>query len=84
MTIIVWKIILVSIILTETVIGTFLGWRVLELMKRIKLMQADRNKSLEIYTESREENATLSNTLREKGIKIDQLEKKIKKVEKGK
>ena len=81
MNIIIWKIIIAGIIVTETIIGTFLGWRVLELMKRVKLMQADRNRSLEIYTKSREENAKLSNRLREKGIEIDKLRKEIKELE---
>jgi len=81
MNIIIWKIIIAGIIVIETIIGTFLGWRVLELMKRVKLMQADRNRSLEIYTKSREENAKLSNRLREKGIEIDKLRKEIKELE---
>jgi len=75
MTIIIWKIIIVSIILLETIIGAFLGWRVLRLMNRNKLMQADRNTSLEALSESREENAKLSNSLREKGIEIDKIKK---------
>ena len=47
MTVIFWKILIVSIILAETVIIAFLGWRVLELMKRVKQVQDDRNKLLE-------------------------------------
>ena len=68
MNIIIWEFILIGIIVTETIIGTFLGWRVLGLMKRVKDVQADRNKM-------DEERRKLSNSLREKGIEIDKLEK---------
>ena len=49
MTIILWKIIIVSIILAETMIGAFLGWRVLGLMKRVKQIQEDRDHALESW-----------------------------------
>ena len=68
MSIIIWKIIIAGIIIAETVIGTFLGWRVLELMKRVKDVQADRNRM-------DEERRKLSDKLRLKGIEIDQLKK---------
>ncbi len=69
MSVILWKIIIVSIILLETVIGAFLGWRVLDLMKRVKQVQDDRNKLLE-------ERAKQSNKLRLKGIEMDAENKK--------
>ena len=47
MSVILWKIIIVSIILVETMIGAYLGWRVLGLMKRVKQVQEDRNDLLE-------------------------------------
>ncbi len=68
MTIILWKILIVSIILTETMIGAFLGWRVLRLMARVQLIQVDRN-------EVNEERRKLSDKLRLKGIEVDQLNK---------
>jgi len=70
MNIIIWKIIIAGIIITETIIGTFLGWRVLNLMKRVKDVQKDRN---EIDEERRKQ----SNELRLKGIEIDELKKKM-------
>ena len=72
----VLEIIFVVFLLVTPIVAAYLGLRVLKLMKRIKLMRADRNRSLEVYTESREENAKLSNKLREKGIEIDELRKK--------
>ena len=69
MSIILWKIIIVGIILLETVIGAFLGWRVLDLMKRVKQVQDDRNELIE-------ERAKQSNKLRLKGIEIDEENKK--------
>ena len=68
MTLILWKIIIVSIILVMTMIGAFLGWRVLRLMKRVKQIQADRNDLLE-------ERAKQSNKLRLKGIEMDEMNK---------
>ena len=70
MSIIIWKIIITGIIVTETIIGTFLGWRVLKLMERVKNVQADRNKM-------DEERRKQSNELRLKGIEIDELKKKM-------
>ena len=70
MSVILWKIIIVSIFLAETVIGAFLGWRVLKLMERVRLIQIDRN-------EMDEERRKLSNKLRLKGIEIDNLNKKV-------
>ena len=49
MSVILWKIIIVSIILVMTMIGAFLGWHVLRLMKRVKQVQADRDKALEAW-----------------------------------
>lgn len=66
MSIILWKIIIVSIILVETMIGAFLGWRVLALMKRVKDVQKDRN---DVDDERRKQ----SDQLRQKGIEIDKL-----------
>ena len=65
MSVILWKIIIVSIILLETMIGAFLGWRVLGLMKRVKQVQKDRNDLLE-------ERAKQSNKLRLKGIEVNE------------
>lgn len=76
MSVILWKIIIVSIILTETMIGAFLGWRVLKLMERVRLIQIDRN-------EVNEERRKLSDKLRLKGIEMERLEKKIKRLEKN-
>lgn len=72
---IIWKIILIGFVLIQTMIGTFLGWRVLELMKRVKQLQEDRNTLLEKKAEVVDDVAKLSNKLREKGIEIDKLEK---------
>ena len=69
------EIVFVVFLLMAPIIAAYLGIRVLKLTKRVKLMRVDRNRSLEIYTKSREENAKLSNSLREKGIEIDQLKK---------
>ena len=77
MSVILWKIIIISIILIETMIGAFLGWRVLKLMERVRLIQVDRN-------EVNEERRKLSDALRLKGIEVGQLEKKIKRLEEGK
>ena len=69
MSVILWKIIIVGIILVMTMIGTFLGWRVLALMKRVKQVQVDRNELLE-------ERAKQSNKLRLKGIEMDEENRK--------
>ena len=66
MSVILWKIIIVSIILVMTMIGAFLGWRVLALMKRVKQVQADRDKALEDWYK----------LLRAKPM-LDELEKKM-------
>ena len=68
MSVILWKIIIVGIILVMTMIGAFFGWRVLRLMKRVKLLQIDRNDLLE-------ERAKQSNKLRLKGIEMDEMNK---------
>jgi hypothetical protein len=70
MTIILWKIIIVSILLIETVLVASLGWRVLTLLQRVKQIQSDRN-------EMDEERRKLSDKLRLKGIEIDQLKKEM-------
>ncbi len=66
MSVILWKIIIVSIVLLETIIGAYLGWRVLGLMKRVKDVQKDRN-------ELEDERRKLSDKLRLKGIAMDKL-----------
>lgn len=66
MTLILWKIIVVSIFLVQTIIGAYLGWRVLQLMKRVKDVQKDRN-------ELNEERRKLSDKLRLKGIAMEKL-----------
>jgi len=58
---IIWKILILLILLLVSVICTFLGWRVLELMKRVKQVQEDRDKLLEERTKQ-------SNKLRLKEI----------------
>jgi len=66
---IIWKIIILLSLLLVSVICTFLCWRVLDLMKRIKQVQADREWLLE-------ERAKQSNKLRLKGIEVDELRRK--------
>lgn len=66
------KILALIIILAIMAIGLFFGWRVLELMKRVKQLQADRNELIE-------ERAKQSNQLRLKGIEIDELKKELDK-----
>ena len=65
---IIWKIIIAGIILLMFVVCIFLTWRVLELMKRVKLLQADRNELLE-------QRSKQSNKLRLKGIEMDEVDK---------
>lgn len=72
---IIWKLIITGIILFMLFVVAFLGWRVLRLMERVKLLQVDRNGALEIYNETVEKNQKLSNIIREKGIHIDKLKK---------
>jgi len=62
---IIWKILILLILLLVSVICTFLGWRVLELMKRVKQVQEDRDKLLEERTKQ-------SNKLRLKEIEEGQ------------
>ncbi len=51
---IIWKILILLILLLMFVICTFLGWRVLDLIKRVKQIQDDRDKALtEWYKEQR-------------------------------
>ena len=62
---IIWKILILLILLLVSVICIFLGWRVLELMKRVKQVQEDRDKLLEERTKQ-------SNKLRLKEIEEGQ------------
>ena len=77
MSVILWKIIIVSIFLVQTMIGAFLGWRVLGLMERVKQVQADRDKALEQMGEAIDDAWKLSNKLRLKGIEMDEIKKKM-------
>ncbi len=70
MSVILWKIIIVSIFLIETMAVAFLGWRVVRLMERVKQVQADRN-------ELEEERRKQSDKLRLKGIEIDKMKKEM-------
>ena len=63
---IIWKILILLILLLVSVICTFLGWRVLDLMKRVKQVQDDRNKAMEDWYR----------LLRAKPM-LDELEKKM-------
>ena len=65
---IIWKIFISFIFLLMFAIGAFLGSRVLALLKRVELLQADRNKLLE-------ERSKQSNKLRLKGIEMDEQDK---------
>ena len=65
---IIWKLIVTLIILGMFVVSAFLGWRVLRLMDKVKLLRADRNELLE-------ERAKQSNKLRLKGIEMDEANK---------
>lgn len=44
---IIWKIIVTILVLIQTSIGIYLGWRVLKLMKKVSMIRMDRNKALE-------------------------------------
>jgi len=63
---IIWKILILLILLLVSVISTFLGWRVLDLRKRVKQLQKDRDKALEDWYR----------LLRTKPM-LDELEKKM-------
>lgn len=65
---IIAKFIISIIILGMFTICVFLGWRVLELMKRVKQLQAGKIELLE-------ERAKQSNKLRLKGIEVDEINK---------
>ena len=60
MSVILWKIIIISIFLVIVMIGAFLGWRVLGLMKRVKQVQDDRNKALKEWYKVQREKPTLN------------------------
>lgn len=53
MSVILWKILIVSIILAETMIGAYLGWRMLKLIKRVKQVQEDKFSVIEQWNEQK-------------------------------
>ena len=59
MSVILWKIIIVSIILFQAIIGSFLGWRVVALIKRVKQLQEERNTALQEWYKVQREKPTL-------------------------
>jgi len=70
------KIFILIIVLGMAAIGTFLGYRVLGLLKITKQLRTDRNELIE-------QRGKQSDQLRQKGIEIDELVKKIKELEKN-
>ena len=62
---IITKIIIAGIILFMFIVCTFLGWRVLRLMERVKRLQVVRNELID-------ERAKQSNKLRLRGLEMDE------------
>lgn len=77
------KLFILLIFLVVAAIGIFFGFHVLKLRKINNQMQIGRNKLIEEKAEQSDQLAKQSNQLRQKGIEIDELIKKIKELEKN-